>query len=297
MKILVGYSGFVGSNIAAQYRFDALYNSKNITDAFGTNPDLCIYSGVRAEMFLANSDPEADLAVIKDAIDNIVKINPKRLVLISTVAVYDNPVRVDEDTRICEEKSKAYGKNRRYLEKWVEENMSDYLIVRLPAIYGINLKKNFIYDIINVSPALLKENKFNELCAKDDFIKDYYIKQDNGFYKCTDSKAVKSYFQHIGFSAVNFTDSRSVYQFYNLKNLSSHLDFAEKNGIRLLNIATQPVSAGEVYEFLFNKEFINEVSPSPFNYDMRTKYFDGGYILDKTTVLEDIKSFVEVGNR
>ncbi|MEG2500937.1 MAG: NAD(P)-dependent oxidoreductase, partial [Oscillospiraceae bacterium] len=32
---LVGYTGFVGSNIAAAHPFDGLYNSKNIKEAFG----------------------------------------------------------------------------------------------------------------------------------------------------------------------------------------------------------------------------------------------------------------------
>ena len=44
MVALVGYTGFVGSNIyaAAGERIDAVYNSKNIEKAFGTNPDLLI---------------------------------------------------------------------------------------------------------------------------------------------------------------------------------------------------------------------------------------------------------------
>ena len=51
MVVLVGYTGFVGSNIyaAAGDRIDAVYNSKNIEKAFGTNPDLLIYAGLRAE--------------------------------------------------------------------------------------------------------------------------------------------------------------------------------------------------------------------------------------------------------
>ena len=55
---IVGYTGFVGSNICVTTKFDAYYNSKNIEEAFGTNPDLLVYSGVRAEMFLANKFPE-----------------------------------------------------------------------------------------------------------------------------------------------------------------------------------------------------------------------------------------------
>lgn len=144
IKSLVGYTGFVGSNICLSNSFDGLYNSKNISESFGTNPDLLIYAGVRAEKFLANQFPEKDMENIKTAIANIKNINPKKLVLISTIDVYKNPVNVDEDTELEMEGLHPYGANRAYLEKWVQENISDYLIVRLPGLYGENLKKNFI---------------------------------------------------------------------------------------------------------------------------------------------------------
>jgi hypothetical protein len=59
-KAIVGYTGFVGSNIYASGDFDGAYNTKNIQDAFGTCPDLLVYAGMRAEKFLANADPERD---------------------------------------------------------------------------------------------------------------------------------------------------------------------------------------------------------------------------------------------
>ncbi len=56
MKALVGYTGFVGSNIydAAGKEIDTVYNSRNIEEAYGTMPDLLIYAGLRAEKYLAN---------------------------------------------------------------------------------------------------------------------------------------------------------------------------------------------------------------------------------------------------
>ena len=53
MKAIVGYTGFVGSNLTASGDFDAKYNSGNIREAFGTKPDLLVYSGLRAEKYLA----------------------------------------------------------------------------------------------------------------------------------------------------------------------------------------------------------------------------------------------------
>ena len=93
---LVGYTGVVGSNLAASYDFTNLYNSKNIRDAYGTEPELLVYSGLPATMFKANVAPEADFADILQAIENINAIRPERIVLISSVAVYDRTFDVDE---------------------------------------------------------------------------------------------------------------------------------------------------------------------------------------------------------
>lgn len=299
---LVGYTGFVGSNLAKSFKFDGLYNSKNIVEAYGTNPDLLVYSGVPAEKFLANNNPEKDLKIIKNAFENIKKINPKRVVLISTIDVYKNPINVDENTSIDIEGLLPYGFNRYQLEKMVEENFDNHLIVRLPGLYGKNIKKNFIYDLINFIPSLLNEQKYNELINKDDYIKDFYLKQENGFYKCIDVNSeqkanLKAYFGKIGFSALNFTDSRSIFQFYNLSYLWEHINIALDNGIKKLNLATEPVSIQELYKYIKGTEFINEVAKEPFNYDYKTKHFNyfrgnEGYIFSKKFILEDIKNFV-----
>lgn len=39
---LVGYTGFVGSNLAEQFEFTLKFNTKNIAQAFGTTPDLLV---------------------------------------------------------------------------------------------------------------------------------------------------------------------------------------------------------------------------------------------------------------
>ena len=94
---LVGCTGFVGGNIAARHPFEGLYHSKNIGGAFGTRPELLVYAGLPAAKYLANTDPDGDLAVVKNAMENIRQIAPQRLVLISTVDVYAQPDGVDEN--------------------------------------------------------------------------------------------------------------------------------------------------------------------------------------------------------
>ncbi len=296
--MLVGFTGFVGSNLCSQEDFDYLINSKNVESAFGTQPDVLVYAGVPSEMFTANSNPQRDKEITDNAFDNIVKINPKRVVLISTVAVYDNTCATDEDYEIKPELLTPYGANRYELEKRVEENFEESLIVRLPAIYGQNLKKNFIYDFINYIPALLKEPKYRELSEDSELIKKHYTDRGDGFYKCAElnadtHKLLKEEFRRLGFSALNFTDSRSVYQFFNLKYLNQAITACLSKGIPRINLVPCPVSVAEVYKALCGEDFINECAQTPFNYDLRTKYTDSGYIMDKGQVLEDIKAFVE----
>ncbi|MBO5535496.1 MAG: NAD(P)-dependent oxidoreductase, partial [Clostridia bacterium] len=136
MNAIVGYTGFVGSNLYSPERFQAAYNSKNIEEAYGTQPDLLVYSGVRAEKYLANHDPEKDLRNIEQAKSYIRRIHPGKLVLISTIDVFKTPVNVDETASIETEGLHPYGYNRYLLEQWVRTNYPDALIVRLPGLFG-----------------------------------------------------------------------------------------------------------------------------------------------------------------
>lgn len=300
---LVGYTGFVGSNLALQNQFTEMYNSKNIEKAYGSQPDLLVYSGVRAEKFLANQNPEKDFEIVKNAFNNIIKIQPKRIVLISTIDIYKKPNHVTEDTLIDTNDLQPYGLNRYLLEQWVEKEFQDCLIIRLPGLFGVNIKKNFLYDYIHVIPSLLRENKYDELVNKDPFIREYYIRQDNGFYKCREiseeeRNKLKNYFNNIGFSALNFTDSRGSFQFYNLNYLWDHITKALNNGIQKLNLATEPVTISEIYRYLTGREFMNEITPSVPEYNFKTIHdhlYGGhnGYIFTKQKVLEDIRKFVE----
>lgn len=135
---------FCGGNLAAKHAFAAVCHSTDIAAQFGAKPDLCVYAGVPAAMFLANADPDADLAVMAAARENLRQIAPKQLVLISSIAVYADSRGKDEQSPMTPDGLPAYGRNRLQLERWVREDYPNALIVRLPALYGIGLKKLFV---------------------------------------------------------------------------------------------------------------------------------------------------------
>lgn len=310
MNVLVGCTGFVGSNIYAnaQGKIDRVFHSTDIEEAYGLKPDLLIYAGLRAEKYLANNAPEKDMELIYQAQQNIQKIEPKRLVLISTIDVLKKPLHVDEEAEIDMDGLQAYGLNRYKLECWVRQNYPDAIIIRLPGLFGKNLKKNFIYDFKNVIPFMLKKEKFEELVELDrkynnPLLEQSYYLQENGFFKCMDLEetqkaALRNRFKELGFTALHFTDSRSVYQFYPLDRLWNDIQLALKEDIRLWHPATEPVSAAEVYKYLTGEHFVNELSGIPAKYDYWTKYVEvfggkGKYILSKEEILKQIADFLQ----
>ncbi|MCD7895202.1 MAG: hypothetical protein LUG50_00835 [Planctomycetaceae bacterium] len=301
MKFLVGHTGFVGQNLKMQTTFDGLFNSTNISESYGHQPDLLVFSGLRAEKYLANHEPFKDRACIDEAFANIIKIAPRKLVLISTIDVFHEPINVDEYSSIDLNMLHPYGKNRRLLEIMVTKYFPDALIVRLPGLFGFGLKKNFLYDLIHVIPTMLSSAKLAELTERDNTIKKYFKSGANGFYHCSakseaDRRDLRGILDKIGFSAADFTDSRSVFQFYNLEYLWSHIQKALENDVTIFNMATEPIKASELHQRLLKREFVNEISLKPPFYDFRTCHASmcgspGPYLFCKETVLTEIEAF------
>jgi hypothetical protein len=146
---LIGHTGFVGGNLAAQYPFDAVFNSKNIEEVAGRRFDLLVVSGMPAAKWIANRDPEGDRAVLDRLWGSLSKAVADTVVIMSTVDVYPTPVGVDEDTPIDATAQQTYGKNRLELERRAAVHFPRVLSVRLPGLFGPGLKKNAVYDLLH----------------------------------------------------------------------------------------------------------------------------------------------------
>ncbi|KIM06107.1 MAG: pyridine nucleotide transhydrogenase [Sulfurovum sp. AS07-7] len=148
-KALIGYTGFVGSNLKSQMKFNDFYNSKNIQDIKDKEYDVVYCAGAPAAKWVANQKPTEDLQSISSLIDAIREVKTKRFVLISTVDVYKAIMNVDEDSFIDLSNHHAYGTHRRMIETFVSERFEHYTIIRLPGLFGDGLKKNIIYDFLH----------------------------------------------------------------------------------------------------------------------------------------------------
>lgn len=146
---LVGHTGFVGGNLSKRHAFDLQYHSKNIEEIEGRELGLLVVSGMPAAMWIANGDPDADRACLERLWSPLSKAKAQTIVVISTVAVYPEPIEVNEDSPIDPKAQTAYGRHRLMLEERVAENFSRVLVVRLPGLYGEGLKKNAIYDFLH----------------------------------------------------------------------------------------------------------------------------------------------------
>lgn len=309
MKALIGYTGFVGGNLASD-QYTHQYNSKTIKNIVGQEFDQIVCAGVRAEKFLANRYPEQDLEAIQSLIEILKQVKCKKFVLISTIDVYKLPQNVDENTSIELDGLHTYGKNRYYMEEFVRNFFEDYLIIRLPALYGKGLKKNFIYDMVHKIPSMIMGEIYDDILLKANtrqrvVISENYLKNEKGDWNLNsglmeeEKAALKTALEEIGYTSLVFTDYRSSFPFYHLANLQKDIDCAIKNNIKELNIAVEPVSAAEVAKECFNVDFANIIEDKePVCYDMKSIHADkwggaNGYLYSKAQVLFSIKMFVE----
>ena len=157
---------------------------------------------------------------------------------------------------------------------------------------------------MHVIPTMLTAERFRELAEREAVLEEFYILKDNGFYQCRaleeqERKMLRERFLALGFTALHFTDSRSMYQFYPLDRLWEDIQTGLTNGLGLLHLATEPVGAGELYTYLTGRHFVNELAGHPVKYDYRTihdRLFGGagGYLCGKDEVMEAIRKFTEV---
>jgi hypothetical protein len=108
--------------------------------------------------------------------------------------------------------------------------------------------------------------------------------------------ALRQNFRERNFSAVNFTDSRARFSFYDLSLLYGHIAAALRADLPCLNTATEALTTAQIYRRLCGADFCNHLPGQIPDYSYKTLYahFFGGcgdYILTREQVLARLEAF------
>lgn len=244
---IVGYSGFVGSNLLQFYKFDHFYNSKNFKDCKNKHFDTMFFCGIPAVKWYANKHPDIDNLIIDDIKSILNTITVNKFILISTIDVYNDINNThNEDYIIDYNNNHTYGKNRYLFEKYIINKFNDYNIIRLPGLFGKGLKKNIIYDLIHNNN--VKDIQINSvfqwyyldwLKNDIDIVLQNNIKICNLFTEPIHTKHILQSFKTVynidyGFE-INSLDEDNPTIKYNTCTKYSHLFNTNKNYIKNLN--------------------------------------------------------------
>lgn len=310
MDALIGATGFVGGQLTRQHAFEAGFTSRNVDQVKDHAFDLTLCAAAPGSMFEANRFPDEDKKKIEKLISDISKVNTKRFVLISTIAVLDGFRADDEDTAKFNEAS-FYGKHRRDLEVFCLAHFPSCLVVRLPALFGSGLKKNFLFDIRNPMPSMLPPPRFEEMAGAlaDDlkavlpaiygwnealglFVIDRGALEASGRRPDFD-KAVKE----AEFAAELFTSPSSHFQFYDMSRLWADVALSLDAGLDVIHLAPPPVKAADIYGELTGRA-MPESAARVHMEDMRTRHAalwgaENPYFETQADVLARLRRFFE----
>jgi len=153
MDCIIGSTGCIGRTLIESSKENKFFevNSKNINkiskNKFGTL--YCAAPG--AEKWLINKDPKKDLENIAALFSKIKEAKFENIVLISTIDVYRdlNLEQNEDDVDHSIIGNPSYGQNRKFFESLIRSSFENYNIVRLPGIFGRNISKNIIFDLMN----------------------------------------------------------------------------------------------------------------------------------------------------
>ena len=306
---LVGHTGFVGQTLLQQHHFPATFNSATIHNSAGQDFATVVCAAAPGSMFEANRFPERDAQAIDGLIDRLSGLRAQRFVLISTVAVLDRFDGQATETTTAFQTSVAYGVNRRRLETFCAAHFADCLIVRLPALFGPGLRKNFLFDLMNPVPSMLPAARYDALrlalpqslqdLAAAVFVEDpasgLHVLNRAALNKSTLRPALESAVTEAGFSALGFTHPESRFQFYDMTRLWADVRVAQAAGLSVIHLAPEPLVAGAVHQALIGREMPTS-DARRHHEDMWSAHSglwskSGPYLMDKADCLARLRRF------
>lgn len=287
-----------------KYRFD----SKNSGELEGKSFDLLVCAGVPGHKTLANQFPEQDWEKISTLMKHLTQVRCAKLVLISTIDVIPVGDEKDEDVELSEDGMFAYALHRIKMEKFVRQQFEDVTIIRLPGIFGNGLRKNFIFDLFFRIPKMFSRQAFTALktqvtMGEVALLDACYQEDSNGLLSLRtglDAGTITELRQLTEIhqcTSLRFTDSRSYFSYYDLGWLKRDLQKILYYHIPLIHMATEPMTAAELAERVFQIQFENVIpGREPAISYAKSKYaslWNGmdGYLYKKEQIIGQLRAF------
>lgn len=309
MDALIGYSGFVGGQLQRQHSFKSLFNSSNIDKVDSAEFHTVVCAAAPGSMFEANMLPDMDLSKVNALIEHLETIKAKRFILISSIAVLENFAAHDDENTSAFQTKLAYGQHRRVLEAFCEDYFDECLVIRLPALFGEGLRKNFIFDLINPVPTLLTASKISALRSELSSIeanlldKIYSPEPKTGMHKIDRAELAKSRnrkcleaaMTELGYSSTQFHNPETTYQYYNMERLWNDITVAIKGNLKVLHLAMPPLKAGDIHNRLLGFD-MPETNARIHKENMYTAYAHlwgrkGPYLDDAAAIMNKLEFF------
>ncbi|WP_086607032.1 hypothetical protein [Erythrobacter donghaensis] len=282
---LIGHTGFVGGALLRQTRFDACFNSANIAAIAGQSFGTLVCAAAPGSMIEANRAPERDAAQIDALIARLAQVRAERFVLISSIAVLADFAGGDDESTGAFQQDLAYGRHRRALEAFVESHFPASLIIRLPALFGQGLRKNFLFDLLNPVPSLLTAAKRDALMAALDpalsgWVETLYapdavtglLKLDRAALNADRRRAaLEDAVTALGASATQFHHPETTYQYYPTDRLWQDIGIALDAGLSHLHLVAEPLTAAAIHQRLTGRA-MPETPARLHREDMRTRH-------------------------
>lgn len=88
-------------------------------------------------------------------------------------------------------------------------------------------------------------------------------------------------------------NSNDSYQWFYLNDLKNIINYTIDSNIKLLNIATEPVTNKEIVESLFPNNINMLIENKKTSYDMRSIHFQDKYLFSKKQTMEKLEEYVQ----
>lgn len=306
---LIGHTGFVGGALLRQTGFEACYNSANIAAIDGEAFATLVCAAAPGSMIEANRAPERDAAQIEALIARLERVRAERFVLISSIAVLADFAGGDDESTTAYQTELAYGRHRRALEAFVEERFPGSLIVRLPALFGAGLRKNFLFDLLNPVPSMLAEARHSALRTALDadlsaWLGALYtpdaatglLKLDRAALNADPRRAgLEAALDALGATATQFHHRDTTYQYYDTSRLWQDIGIALAAGLTHLHLAPEPLAAATIHAQLTGRP-MPETPARLHREDMRTAHAalwgaEGPYQFSAAATRESLAAF------